>query len=136
MAEPTKEELELMMRMILGDKYDPDFDPKKLGKAEDAYIGPSPDWNPEDTQVRMGDDIKYPFRLTSRPTDLSWAMHWEGKKRKRDENHQEWLQTTYPEKWNWTSPSGTIYKFPNKEERDYFLRRLAFQTDAFKNSKE
>ena len=48
MAEPTKEELELMMRMILGKKYDPDFDPRKLGKREDAYVGPSSDWDPSD----------------------------------------------------------------------------------------
>ena len=52
MADPTKEELEMMMRMILGKKYNPDFDPRTLGKREDAAVGPSPDWNPKDTDAR------------------------------------------------------------------------------------
>ena len=90
MAEPTKEELELMMRMILGKKYDPDFDPRTLGKREDAAVGPSPDWNPKDTNVRMGDHIKYPFRLTSNPSKLSWALFFEKRKKLRDEEGQSW----------------------------------------------
>ena len=47
-----KEELEMMMRMILGKKYNPAFDPRTLGKREDAAVGPSPDWNPKDTDAR------------------------------------------------------------------------------------
>jgi len=48
MPEPTKEELELMMKMILGKGYDSGLDPSKLIKGEDAYVGPHPDWNPKD----------------------------------------------------------------------------------------
>tara|TARA_R110002020_G_scaffold76635_8_gene194127 strand:+ start:1389 stop:1901 length:513 start_codon:yes stop_codon:yes gene_type:complete len=39
MADPTKEELEMMARMILGKDYNPDFDPRSLGKREDQTKG-------------------------------------------------------------------------------------------------
>ena len=62
MAEPTKEELELMMRMILGKKYDPDFDPRKLGKREDAYVGSVPSMTAEEVQkLEPGLEGSYPF---------------------------------------------------------------------------
>jgi hypothetical protein len=62
MAEPTKEELEMMMRMILGDKYDPDFDPRKLGKREDAYVGSVPSMTAEEVQkLEPGLEGSYPF---------------------------------------------------------------------------
>ena len=76
MAEPTKEELEMMMRMILGDKYDPDFDPRKLGKREDAAVGPSPDWDPKDTALRSS--------IGSRDTGLSWGLGFERLRRDRE----------------------------------------------------
>ena len=63
MADPTKEEeLKKMLQMIVGKIYadmtgkDPsEFDPRSLGKTEDAHVGPHPDWNPKDGELREYD---------------------------------------------------------------------------------
>jgi len=64
MAEPTKEELELMMRMILGDKYDPDYMSK--GKRSDQ-------WSPVD-RVEAGLDPRFEVEKAFPRQKTEWAL--------------------------------------------------------------
>jgi hypothetical protein len=89
MAEPTKEELELMMRMILGKKYDPDFDPRTLGKREDAAVGPHPDWDPKD-----GDVHEVSWELFDHNSPLSWKVWIEQERQKKIQKRKDAI-----EKW-------------------------------------
>jgi len=90
MADPDKEEeLKKMLQMIVGKIYadmtgkdSSEFDPRSLGERKDAYVGPSSDWNPKDTDAR---NISWELfsNLRGRNPPLSWAMWLEEQKQKK-----------------------------------------------------
>jgi hypothetical protein len=95
MADPTKEELEMMARMILGKDYNPDFDPRSLGKREDAAVGPHPDWDPTDSEMNRSLQLLWPTR-----SPLWWEVWLEERRTKEGNKRAEWLAESKMKKWN------------------------------------
>ena len=90
MAEPTKEELELMMRMILGDKYDPDYMSK--GKRSDQ-------WSPVD-RVEAGLDPRFEvekaFPRQDSQSSKSGDYVWKDQQQKKQKEAGPALEGSYP----------------------------------------
>tara|TARA_R100000808_G_scaffold8183_2_gene23255 strand:- start:9391 stop:9867 length:477 start_codon:yes stop_codon:yes gene_type:complete len=152
--EPTKEELELMMRMILGNKYDPDFDPRTLGKSTDqmdpsARIAaglnpnfksekafPRPEWS-RDSNITMTLGDVFGAVMTGK-SPLRWAMIAEERRRKKEKaNLEAGLTATgeVPDRpWVVKFSDGKTLTFSSKEKKDEFIKNYKNMQELVRNA--